>query len=89
MAIPKSICDNCANTECLWRAPTGGNDPPVMSCPDKIDKSKTNYGRIISKTPKELAVFMTAIMWREEKSPEFLIGSINTCLDWLKQEAEQ
>ena len=28
----KSICDKCSVKDCVWRAPSGGLDPPVMDC---------------------------------------------------------
>lgn len=84
MALPKSVCDNCINSECLWRAPTGGNDPPVMVCPSKIEKPQTNADRIRAMTDEELAKKMSGLEsfalycgggWPPEK-----------WLDWLKQE---
>ena len=95
MTIPKSTCDNCVNTECLWRAPTSGNDPPIMICPNKIEKPKTNYDHIISKTPEELAESFRVVV-----DCEFCPVVVNTkecingkyCkerwLNWLKQEVK-
>lgn len=96
MALPKSVCDNCVNTECLWRAPTGGKDPPVMICPAKIDKPQTNYDRIVSKTPEELAKYFRFVVDCEfcpvvESARECTDGKycMERWLDWLKQEATE
>ena len=84
MALPKSVCDNCINSECLWRAPTGGNDSPVMVCPSKIEKPQTNADRIRAMADEELAKKMSGLEsfaltcgggWPPQK-----------WLDWLKQE---
>lgn len=98
IALPKSVCDNCVNTECLWRAPTGGNDPPVMVCPHKIEKPKTNADRIRAMTDEELAMLLgtptiVSPPWCDmnydcpyiDQDP----ARCDLCaLDWLKQEAQ-
>lgn len=57
--IPKSVCDNCIR-ECQWRAPSGGLDPPVITCSRIISKPETNYERITSSV-EALAKFITEI----------------------------
>lgn len=91
MAIPKSVCDNCVNVECLWRAPTGGNDPPIMFCPDKIEKSQTNAEHIRSMSDEELAVFASDLGCHPSASLKTCrgVGHCPECwLDWLKQEVK-
>lgn len=96
MALPKSVCDNCINSECLWRAPTGGNDPPVMICPHKIDKPQTNADRIRAMTDDELAVICEDGCPPNHECPPIKreeIGKKSACqrcwLDWLKQEIKE
>ena len=90
---PNSVCDNCVR-ECQWRAPSGGLDPPVITCSRIIQKPQTNYERII-KTPEVLAAFISshaacpvAVF---DKFPECTIDeecAPRKCwVKWLKQEA--
>ena len=83
MATPKSVCDNCINIECLWRAPTGGHDPPVMTCPQKIEKPETNADRIRAMTDEELADFMIGAAQRGGKPTN---SGLVRWLDWLKSD---
>lgn len=85
MALPKSVCDNCINSECLWRAPTGGNDPPVMVCPNKIEKPQTNADRIRTMTDEELADWIIGVIQHGGVIP---YGGTGVTLDWLKQEVD-
>ena len=81
--IPNSICDDCLNAECVWRAPSWGIDPPVMDCPDKKAPPVTHYDLLIRKTPEELAE------WIRDQIIDRNIGiPSETWLDWLKQEAK-
>ncbi|MDT3387234.1 MAG: hypothetical protein LIR46_05650 [Bacteroidota bacterium] len=84
MALPKSVCDNCLNTDCVWRAPTDGNDPPVMVCPQKIEKSKTNADRIRAMTDEELANKISEVQSLALKYGDGM--TFEEWLDWLKQE---
>lgn len=86
MALPKSVCDNCINSECLWRAPTGGNDPPVMVCPSKIEKPQTNADRIRAMTDEELAKWLVEVAgWL----PMYEGKAHLIVLKWLKQEVTE
>lgn len=96
MALPKSTCDNCINTECLWRAPTGGLDPPVMVCPSKIEKPKTNADHIRAMTDEELAVICEDGCPPHHECPpteQVKMALKNVCqgcwLEWLKEEAKE
>lgn len=54
-------------------------------------KPTTNYDRIVSKTPEELAVFASDLGCHPSASPKTCrgVGHCSECwLDWLKQEAE-
>lgn len=76
--IPNSVCDDCLNTECVWRAPSWGIDPPVMDCPDKKAPSITNADYIRSMSDEELAKVLhnTGGNWYSEEY----------WLKWLKQD---
>ncbi len=56
--MSKSICDNCIK-DCCWRAPSGGLDPPVITCTDFILKSQTNADKIFVMTVEQLLEFLT------------------------------
>ncbi len=49
---------------------------------------KTNYDRLISKTPEEMAEFLTLIMWGEEPHVPFICATVDKWLNWLRQETE-
>lgn len=83
--IPNSVCDDCINTECVWRAPSCGIDPPVMDCPDKKAPPVTHYDLLVRKTPEELAHFMEM---KAGRFVSFYPTPAKTWLDWLKLEAE-
>ena len=94
MALPKSVCDDCINAECLWRAPTGGSDPPVMVCPSKIEKPKTKADHIRAMTDEELAKWHSEIQF--EVSNYYCHGvdpklpkSKKAWLEWLKSPMEE
>ena len=40
MEVVKSQCDDCVR-DCVWRAPTGGGDPPEMHCPNFKGRPKS------------------------------------------------
>lgn len=51
---------------------------------------KTNYDRIISKTPEELAEWLTLCLWGINREVPFLLDcNVDRWLDWLKQEATE
>lgn len=79
---PKYICDNCEKYPC-----SADETKLMLSCPAYSPKPKpiTNYDRIISKTPEELAEYLF-IKTCEDGFPQFTTK--NDWLDWLKQEAE-
>ena len=92
--MTKSICDSCV-TECLWRANSGGNDPPVTQCKHYIQKPMTNYDRIVSKSPEELAkifackccpsAFFSNFTPEENPCNKYLADDCFKCwLNWLK-----
>ena len=55
----------------------------------EIVKPQTNYDRIISKTPEELAEWLTLCLWGINREVPFLLDcNVDRCLDWLKQEAK-
>lgn len=93
--IPKSICDDCINTECVWRAPSWGVDPPVMDCLDKKTPPTTNYNRLISKTPEELAEWIESIEpaacpWRDDHGDDCRFTHCLDCwINWLKATVEE
>lgn len=47
----------------------------------------TNYDRLISKTPEQMAEFLTLIMCGEEPHVPFLCATVDKWLNWLRQEA--
>ena len=99
MALPKSVCDDCINAECLWRAPTGGSDPPVMVCPSKIEKPQTKADHIRAMTDEELTRFFAENCGCGEWCMHNRSGACSSknedecCLDvwyrWLKSPAEE
>lgn len=88
--IPNSVCDDCINAECVWRAPSWGVDPPVMDCPDKETPPTTNYDRLISKTPEEMTEWIESIEpsacpWRDDHGDNCRFAHCRECwLSWLK-----
>ncbi len=96
--IPNSICDDCLNSECVWRAPSWGIDPPAMDCPEKKTPPATNYDRIIRKTPEDLAEFILKIKGHCKAATfgpfecpyteNFTTDCVKCWLDWLKEAAE-
>ena len=95
--IPHSICDDCLNAECVWRAPSWGIDPPVMDCPDKKVPPTTNADRVRSMTDEELAKWLDYEYGRCEWCNIDKIGTddcsdvdCTACiLDWLKEEYKE
>lgn len=84
----KSICDNCINKACVWRAETDSSDPPVMDCPHFAKKPMTNADKIRAMTDEELAMFIKDTVVTEFRY-HGLIGIFESggyWLDWLKQE---
>ena len=89
MKKEKSICDDCATGNCLWRTSTGGLDQPVKSCDCFTAKPTTNADRIRAMNNDELAEWLvvveTAIL---EKQPKLDHSALkDDWLEWLKQEA--
>lgn len=95
----KSICDNCINKACVWRAETDSPDPPVMDCPHFAKKPMTNADKIRTMTDEELARFTTSIQADVLEKAGKALGYPGTLvkdsdiadsevrwLDWLKQE---
>ena len=68
---------------------------PVCGKPSTIGKPMTNYNRIISKTPEELAEWIDTVFaeceWcRPEKIDDDCERDCKLCiLDWLKQETSE
>lgn len=85
--MKKSICDNCSQ-DCVWRAPSNGLDPPVMNCREFVPKPITNYESLVSKSPEEMAEFLTLIMLGEEPHVPFICATVDKWLNWLRQETE-
>lgn len=54
----------------------------------KAKLKPTNADRIRSMSDKELAEFLTKIMWGEERTVQFLYATVEKWNDWLKQESE-
>lgn len=88
--MSKSICDNCIK-DCCWRTPSGGLDPPVITCTEIILKSQTNADNIRNMTDEELA----KIFALKRPCPPFAKwpascenGCGNCWLNWLQQEVE-
>ena len=92
--IPNSVCDDCLNAECVWRAPSWGIDPPVMDCPEKKTPPVTNYASIIRKTPGELAEWIMSIEpaacpFRDDHGDDCRFSHCAQCwLDWMKEEVQ-
>ena len=82
MSVPKSVCDNCIR-ECQWRAPSGGLDPPVITCPRIISKPQTNADRIRAMSDEELYNWF----WWMHKEMMFYTDSHLFVREWLEQEA--
>ena len=59
---------------------------PVCGKPSTIGKPMTNYSRIISKTPEELAEFLY-VKTCEDGYPQF--GTTQDWLGWLRQEVSE
>ena len=85
----KSICDDCSK-DCVWRAPSNGLDPPVINCREFVPKPITNYHRLISKTPEELAEWLVFVEQRIlELQPMLERPALYAdWLNWLRQESE-
>lgn len=49
---------------------------------------QSNYDRLISKSPEELAEWLTLCLWGEARDVPFLLScTVDKWLDWLKEEA--
>ena len=83
--IPNSVCDDCLNAECVWRAPSWGIDPPVMDCPDKKTPPITNADRVRSMTDKELAEWY----WWMLHYVQGYTDSRVALREWLKEEYKE
>lgn len=95
MTLQNSLCDNCVNTKCVWRAPTGDGDPPVMFCPSKIEKAQTHYDMITNASPEELSKIIVGwladaaeICGYDRKSFD-IEGAEKYAIDWLKSSIEE
>lgn len=88
-------CNNCKYEDCWEYA------EPCSSCTDMTNwKPQTNYDRIISKTPEELADYLSKnyggcrALTTESYVCDYYDNNLNTdchkCwLDWLKQDATE
>lgn len=56
------ICDSCTYGCCCDMAQFGGHNPRITACSHFAPSKQTNYDRIISKTPKELADWIAQIL---------------------------
>jgi len=70
-----------------WFGEWDGFDEEMQNAPDIFArKPQTNYDRIISKTPEELADWIIGVIQRGGVIP---YGGTVMTLDWLKQEATE
>lgn len=92
-------CENCKYSEPMVGALAcmGQKGMPYVRPTDSCDRWKTmkqtNYDRIISKTPEELARYMAEIQMQRGCPNDGAMDCRDNCavcwLDWLKQEAKE